>query len=76
MVPTIKYCTTGGDKMGFFGGGGNSGGQDTAQAQSNALIDKQFQTNQAEIEAKKKSLYQERLDIIKSQGGQTWTAKR
>lgn len=62
--------------MGFFGGGGNSGAQDTAQAQSNALIDQQFKTNQAEIEQKKRDLYTQRLDIIKSQGGQQWTPKR
>lgn len=62
--------------MGFFGGGGNSGAQDTAQAQSNALIDRQFNQNQAEIEQKKRDLYTQRLDIIKSQGGQVWTPKR
>jgi hypothetical protein len=55
--------------MGFFGGGGNSGGQDS---NSDALITQQFKQNQAEIEAKKKSLYEERLNIIKSQGGQNW----
>lgn len=62
--------------MGFFGGGGNSGAQDTGRSASDALIEKQFQQNQKEIEEKKKSLYQERLDIIKSQGGQQWTPKR
>jgi hypothetical protein len=62
--------------MGFFGGGGNSGAQDTAQAESNALIDQQFKQNQAEIEQKKRDLYSQRLDIIKSQGGQVWTPKR
>lgn len=59
--------------MGFFGGHGNSGGQqDTARSASDALIDKQFKQNQAEIEQKKRSLYQQRLDIIKSQGAQEW----
>lgn len=62
--------------MGFFGGGGNSGGQDSGQANSDALITQQFKQNQAEIEAKKKSLYEERLNIIKSQGGQNWHPKR
>lgn len=62
--------------MGFFGGGGNSGAQDSPRSESDALIDKQFKQNQAEIEAKKKSLYQERLDIIKSQGTQVWKPKR
>jgi len=58
--------------MGFFGNGGNSGAQST----SDALITNQFRQNQAEIEKKKKDLYQERLDIIKSQGGQSWHPKK
>lgn len=62
--------------MGFFGGGGNSGAQDSERSESDALIDQQFKQNQADIETKKRSLYQERLDIIKSQGGQQWTPKR
>jgi hypothetical protein len=62
--------------MGFFGGGGNSGAQESNQNNSNELITQQFKQNQAEIEAKKKSLYQERLNIIKSQGGQNWHPKR
>jgi hypothetical protein len=59
--------------MGFFGGGGNGGGQ---RSESDGLIDQQFKQNQAELEQKRKNLYQERLDIIKGQGGQTWTPKR
>jgi len=59
--------------MGFFGGGGDTGGQ---QSKSDELIDQQFKHNQAELEQKRKNLYQERLDIIKGQGGQTWTPKR
>ena len=62
--------------MGFFAGGGNSGAQDAERNASNALIDQQFRQNQAEIETKKKDLYQQRLDIIKSQGNQSWTPKR
>jgi hypothetical protein len=58
--------------MGFFGGGGNSGAQDTASQQ----ITQQFKQNQADIEAKKKALYEERINIIKSQGGQNWHPKR
>ena len=58
--------------MGFFSGGGNSGAQDSAQMQSNALIDRQFNENQAEIETKRKSIAQQRMEIIKSQGGQIW----
>lgn len=58
--------------MGFFSGGGNSG----AQSESDRLIEQQFNQNQAESEQKRKSLYQERLDIIKSQGGQVWAPRR
>jgi hypothetical protein len=58
--------------MGFFGGGGDAGRRNEADE----LVTKQFNQNQAEIEARKKSLYQERLDIIKSQGGQTWHPKK
>lgn len=76
MVLTTKFCTTGDDKMGFFGSGGNSGAQDNKPSATDELIDKQFKQNQAEIEAKKKSLYQQRLDIIKSQGNQDWHPKR
>jgi hypothetical protein len=72
----MKFCTTGGNKMGFFKGGGNSGAQNSQPSESDMLIEKQFQENQKEIEEKKRSLYQERLDIIKSQGGQQWTPKR
>jgi hypothetical protein len=59
-------------KMGLFG----DDSQDPARSQSNALIDQQFRQNQAEIEQKKRDLYSQRLDIIKSQGGQVWTPTR
>ncbi len=59
--------------MGLFGGG-NSGAQ--GQTPSDMLIEQQFQRNQAETEQKKKDIYAERLNIIKSQGGQTWTPDR
>lgn len=69
-----KFCTVGGDKMGLFGGHNKSGSQQ--QSESDRLIEEQFNQNQAEMERKRKSLYEERLDIIKSQGGQTWTPRR
>jgi hypothetical protein len=59
--------------MGFFRGGGNSGSQ---RSETDALIDQQFKQNQAEIEQKRKRLYEERLDIIKSQGGQVWHPRK
>lgn len=60
--------------MGLFGGGGNSGAQQPSEADQ--LIQQQFNLNQAESEQKRKSLYQERLDIIKSNGGQVWTPRK
>lgn len=67
----MRYCTIGGDNMGLFGGG-NAG----QPSKNDEIIQKQFNQNQQEIAQKKKALYNERLDIIKSQGGQTWTPKR
>jgi len=72
MVEITKYYTTGVDKMGLFGGGSSS----DQQSASDEIIRKQYYQNQKEIAQKRKALYQERLDIIKSQGGQTWTPNR
>jgi|HubBroStandDraft_6_1064221.scaffolds.fasta_scaffold22339_5 hypothetical protein len=54
--------------MGFFGGGGNDQYDRVAELQ-----EEQIRNNKAELEAKKQSLYQTRLDIIKGQGAQSWT---
>jgi hypothetical protein len=54
--------------MGFFGGD-----NDSQPSQAEQLAEEQLQMNKAELENKKQSLYQTRLDIIKGQGGQTWT---
>ena len=63
--------------MGFFHSGGNSGGQpDQARQQSDALIDKQFKANQAEIEEKKQHHTRQRLEIIKSSGLQNWNTTK
>ena len=56
--------------MGLFGGTSNQ------PSKSDELIQKQYEENQREIAEKKKALYTERLDIIKSQGGQSFTPKR
>lgn len=71
MTMTMNYCIIGGDNMGLFGGG-NSGSQNSQQSASDALVEQQFAQNQAEIQAKKKNLYQQRLDIIHSQGKESW----
>jgi len=54
--------------MGFFGGD-----NDNQQSESNALLDKQMQQNAAELESKRKSLFEQRLAIVKSSGGTNWT---
>jgi hypothetical protein len=51
--------------MGFLGG-------DNEPSRGEQLADEQLQMNKAELEAKKESLYQTRLDIIKGQGAQQW----
>lgn len=52
--------------MGFLSGGG--GGDSRADSE----IDQQITQNKAELDAKKQSLYQTRLDIIKGQGTQSF----
>ena len=62
--------------MGLFGGkkGGSNGIQ--TRSPTDMLIEQQYKQNQAEIESKKRDIYQQRLDIIKSQGAQSWTPRR
>lgn len=62
--------------MGFFGGGGNSGAQNNKVSASDELIDRQHKQNQADIQQKTRALSQQRLDILKSNGGQVWTPRR
>ena len=44
----------------------------TGQSSSNALIEKQIQQNEAELESKRKALFDTRLSIVKSQGKENW----
>lgn len=53
--------------MGFFDDDEHSSGNDAVQ--------QQIAMNEKELEEKRQSLYTQRLDIIKSQGGQNWNAK-
>ena len=53
--------------MGFFGGGGGG------DSQADNALNEQITENKAELDAKKQSLYQTRLDIIKGQGTQSFT---
>lgn len=54
--------------MGLFGDD-----SDNSPSRSEQLAEEQIRQNQAELESKRRNLYETRLDIIKSQGGQTWT---
>jgi hypothetical protein len=51
--------------MGLFGG-------DDEPSRGEQLLDEQIHQSQAELESKRQSLYQEKLGIIKGQGGQVW----
>jgi hypothetical protein len=55
-------------RMGFFGGSDSS--------DTDTLINQQLQANQAELESKRQNLYDERLSIIKGQGGEVWKPSR
>lgn len=46
------------------------------QSAASDLENAQLRQNQAELEQKKQSLFQTRLDIIKGEGGQAWTPSR
>ena len=52
--------------MGFFS-------SDNSAEQQVALMNQQIQENQAELEQKRDALYQQRLEIIRGQGGQSWS---
>lgn len=43
-----------------------------ASSEANSLIDQQFKQNQAELKQKRDAIFQQRIDIIKSQGQQNW----
>ena len=69
----MKSFMHGGVKMGFFGGDNDRSNQ---PSESERLAAQQIQENRAELETKKRSLYQTRLDIIKGQGAPIWTPNR
>lgn len=52
--------------MGFMSGGGG-------HSDASNEINQQIEQNKAELDAKKQSLYQTRLDIIKGQGTQSFS---
>lgn len=52
--------------MGFLGG-------NNEPSPSDQLLNEQITQNKAELAQKRQSLYKTRLDIIKGQGGQSWT---
>ena len=46
---------------------------DNSAEQQTALMNQQIEENQSELEAKRDALYQQRLSIIRGQGGQSWS---
>jgi hypothetical protein len=56
--------------MGIFGG------DDSGNSAGNSAIDEQIARNDRELEQKRQSLYTQRIDIIKAQGGQNWTPEK
>lgn len=58
--------------MGLFGGDSD----DNTPSRGEQLAEEQINMNRQELENKRRNLYAERLDIIKSQGGQSWTPQR
>lgn len=49
------------------------GGDDDGNDAENQRLQEQIDQQNAELETKRKSLYDERLRIIKSQGAENWT---
>jgi len=47
--------------------------RDSGNSRSNILLDKQITQNEADLEAKRRSLYDSKLSIIKSQGKENWS---
>jgi len=59
--------------MGLFGGDDND---NPAQDRANQLVEEQINQNKAELEQKRQSLVSQRMNIIKSQGAETWSPDR
>lgn len=55
--------------MGLFGG-------DDEASESERLLQEQYDLNRQELELKKANLYKTKLEIIKGQGGESWTPDR
>jgi len=47
---------------------------DSSTQRSNELLDKQISQNEADIETKRRSMYDTRLSIIKSSGKENWAS--
>lgn len=54
--------------MGFFSGDNQNPEQDKA----NELLQEQMQQNQAELEEKRQNLMEQRIAIVRSEGGESW----
>lgn len=55
--------------MGFFD-------SDEDSSPGSDAVQQQIAQNQEQLEEKRKSLYSQRLDIIRTQGGQNWTPQK
>lgn len=53
--------------MGFF-----DSDEDSSPSPGDSAVQQQIAMNEKELEQKRQSLYSQRLDIIKSQGGTNW----
>jgi hypothetical protein len=62
-----KFYTHGGVKMGFF-----DSNNDESSSPANDAVNQQIAMNERELEQKRQSLYSQRLEIEKAQGGQNW----
>lgn len=60
--------------MGIFGGDDDNGDDESRQARQ--LQEQQINQNKLELEQKRSSLAQQRINIIKSEGGENWSADR
>lgn len=57
--------------MGFFGDSDSS-----VEDQNESILDQEMRRNQAELERQRQSLFETKLDILKSQGGASFEPDR
>jgi hypothetical protein len=60
--------------MGLFGGDNDN--DNPSQDRANSLLESQINQNKVELEQKRQSLAEQRINIVKSQGAPNWVANR